>query len=873
MTFTANLGAERPSSPTEASPGSGFAADRYAQDRGNSAQPGEHDPQAKDLLERYLSEIHSYRELGNVALRQLERRLEALSEHEEPFDAAEEMRKADAASPRRHSLQQSALGEAKGGNLNDRLRELSAYLHADLTKQDGPRGPLRSEADQEQSFEPAPPATRPWYAEAAGDAGQAPRPAAAPKPTPNAPILDRAWFEDRFAVMRGSIDQLAEKIPTRRLETLETQFQQLMERLDARETGKSMAAVEAGLKKLAAYLEDNKHWSAAQDARMNGVEERLDRLSGLVAQSHAALSATAKGLEIVARGTGANLAHNTADLVARKLETQLAMLDQSEPIAMLSGEVSDIANQSRQFARSTDERLKQLQNCLDESLDRIDCLDAKAEAPRSEKRRPAETDDDSFDDSYDGRMIAAARRAARLADGSAHDMPQDGEPVRYQIPYGEFLPAEERQNSRIGLVVAAVILLLASAAMLYLNLRDKGRGASLSSAWLSYVLPERDAGNTGNTELTTASVRTQIINPDAPESKTSGRLNGSDWSLSVSPRPGKAPAPGAHATAAAEPVEPAGDSTGGDTLPFVDEGKTDSLRSAAVAGDADAQFSIGETYLQGQNIDYKLPVAERLSKAARWFRRAAEKGHVPSQYRLATLYELGHGAPKDLAEAMVWYRRAAENGHVKAMHNLAVLSVIGDRRSANYLTAANWFSKAAEHGLKDSQFNLGVLYERGLGVSKDPAQAYRWFALAAKQGDDKAAGKRDLLAAELTAEELSAQGREMTAWTALEFDTEANSKAPEPPVEPASRRQAAVKPRTPAPQPIKAAWSTQLTTIDEIAAEGQRLLLKLGYSVGQVDGIVGPRTAAAIRAFEQKIGAPATGRLTEALVAKMAFAL
>ena len=866
MTFTANLGAERPSSPTEASPGSGFAADRYAQDSGNSAQPGEHDPQAKDLLERYLSEIHSYRELGNVALRQLERRLEALSEQEEPFDAAEEMRRVAATSPRR-SLRQSALGEAKGGNLNDRLRELSAYLHADLTKQDSPRGALRSEADQEQPIEPAPPPTRPWYAEPAGDAGHAPRPAAAPKPTPNAPILDRAWFEDRFAVMRGSIDQLAEKIPTRRLETLETQFQQLMERLDARETGKSMAAVEAGLKKLAAYLEDNKHWSAAQDARMNGVEERLDRLSGLVAQSHAALSATAKGLEIVARGTGANLAHNTADLVARKLETQLAMLDQSEPIAALSGEVSNISAQSKQFARSTDERLKQLQICLDESLDRIECLDARTEAPRVEKSRSAETEEDSFDDSYDGRMIAAARRAARLADGSAEDLPRDGEPVRYQIPYGEFLPAEERQNSRIGLVIAAVILLLASAAMLYLNLRDKGRSASLSSAWLSYVLPERDAGETGNTSLTTASVGTRIIDPAATKSKAGGRLTGDDWSLAVSPRPQAAPAPGAQAAATAEPAD------GGDRLPLIGDGKTDSLRSAAIAGDADAQFSIGETYLQGQNTDHKLPVAERLSKAARWFRRAAEKGHVPSQYRLATLYELGQGAPKDLAEAMVWYRRAAEKGHVKAMHNLAVLSVIGDMRSANYLTAANWFSKAAEHGLKDSQFNLGVLYERGLGVSKDPARAYRWFALAAKQGDDKAAGKRDLLAAELSAEELSAQGQEMTAWTALEIDAEANSKAPEPPVEPAGRRQAAVKPKTPGPQLIKTAWSTQLTTIDEIAAEGQRLLLKLGYRVGQVDGIVGPRTAAAIRAFEQKIGAPTTGKLTEALVAKMAFLL
>jgi hypothetical protein len=864
MTFTANLGAERPSSPSEASPGSGFAADRYAQDRGNRAQPGEHDPQAKDLLERYLSEIYSYRERGNVALRQLEQRLQALSEQERAVDTAEVLRRAATAPAARRSLQQSALGEPRGGSLNDRLRELSAYLHADLTKLDNPRGLLRAAADDDEGeIDPAPRPSQPLPSEPAEDAGRA------PKPTPVAPILDRAWFEDRFSAMRGSIDQLAEKIPTQRLEMLETQFQQLMERLDARETGKSMAAVEAGLKKLAAYLEDNKHWSAAQDARMNGVEERLDRLSGLVAQSHAALSATAKGLEIVARGTGANLAHNTADLVAGKLKTQLAMLDQREPIAVLSGEVSKIATQSKQFARSTDERLKQLQICLDESLDRIELIDAKAEAPRGEKSRPAAVEDDTFDDSYDGRMIAAARRAARLADGASEDMPQDGEPVRYQIPYGEFLPAEERQNSRLGLIVAAIILLLASAAMLYLNLRDKGRSASPASAWLSHVLPERDQGKTTNTALTTASVRTQIINPAAPAGKTSGRLDGIDGPLAIAPAPEKTPAPGAHVAAAA----PASRGAGAETLPFVEDGKTDSLRSAAIAGNAEAQFSIGETYLQGQDGDQKLPVAERLSKAARWVRRAAENGHVPSHYRLATLYELGQGAPKDHAEAMAWYRRAAEHGHVKAMHNLAVLSVLGDRRSANYLTAAKWFSEAAEHGLKDSQFNLGVLYERGLGVSKDPAQAYRWFALAAEQGDQKAARKRDSVAAALTAGQLSALGQEMTAWKALEIDAIVNSKAPEPPVEPARRRQAAVNPKTSSPQPFKTAWSTQLTAVDEIAAEGQRLLLKLGYEVGQVDGIVGPRTAAAIRAFEQKIGARSTGKLTEALVAKMAMSL
>jgi peptidoglycan hydrolase-like protein with peptidoglycan-binding domain len=40
-----------------------------------------------------------------------------------------------------------------------------------------------------------------------------------------------------------------------------------------------------------------------------------------------------------------------------------------------------------------------------------------------------------------------------------------------------------------------------------------------------------------------------------------------------------------------------------------------------------------------------------------------------------------------------------------------------------------------------------------------------------------------------------------------------------------------------------------------------------------VDGIAGPRTLAAIRAFEQSIGLPVTGRVTQALIARMAFAL
>ena len=44
-----------------------------------------------------------------------------------------------------------------------------------------------------------------------------------------------------------------------------------------------------------------------------------------------------------------------------------------------------------------------------------------------------------------------------------------------------------------------------------------------------------------------------------------------------------------------------------------------------VMGDLNAQFSVGQDYLEGRGVEVQLPVNERLSKAARWFRRSADQ--------------------------------------------------------------------------------------------------------------------------------------------------------------------------------------------------------------------------------------------------------
>jgi localization factor PodJL len=173
------------------------------------------------------------------------------------------------------------------------------------------------------------------------------------------------------------------------------------------------------------------------------------------------------------------------------------------------------------------------------------------------------------------------------------------------------------------------------------------------------------------------------------------------------------------------------------------------LRSAAIAGDADAAYEVGLHYAEGQGV----PVD--LAQAAHWFEQAAAKGLAPAQFRLASLLEKGQGVAKDLVRAEQLYLAAANKGNAKAMHNLAVLYAEGVNGKSDYPTAVKWFRKAAERGVPDSQFNLGVLAGRGVGMKADLSEAYKWFALAAKQGDREAAKKRDDLAGQLDAKALA----------------------------------------------------------------------------------------------------------------------
>jgi peptidoglycan hydrolase-like protein with peptidoglycan-binding domain len=76
-------------------------------------------------------------------------------------------------------------------------------------------------------------------------------------------------------------------------------------------------------------------------------------------------------------------------------------------------------------------------------------------------------------------------------------------------------------------------------------------------------------------------------------------------------------------------------------------------------------------------------------------------------------------------------------------------------------------------------------------------------------------------------------------------------------------------PRPEIPTLSTADWLAAVDGGSNLVRNVQGELIELGYRPGPVDGVVGPRTRAAIRAFESAEGLPASGRPTPELLVQL----
>jgi TPR repeat protein len=173
-------------------------------------------------------------------------------------------------------------------------------------------------------------------------------------------------------------------------------------------------------------------------------------------------------------------------------------------------------------------------------------------------------------------------------------------------------------------------------------------------------------------------------------------------------------------------------------------------KSKAEQGDAGAQSFLGIMYLKG--IGLRVP--QDNMKAVHWFTKAAKQGNADAQFSLGAKFYDGEGVPQDYKKALHWLTKAAEQGDVTAQRVLGIMHYDGEGVPENYKKALHWFTKAAEQGDAGAQSFLGIIYYNGEGVPQDFVKAYVLFNLAAFQGNATSKHNREILLKQMSSSQI-----------------------------------------------------------------------------------------------------------------------
>ncbi len=123
-----------------------------------------------------------------------------------------------------------------------------------------------------------------------------------------------------------------------------------------------------------------------------------------------------------------------------------------------------------------------------------------------------------------------------------------------------------------------------------------------------------------------------------------------------------------------------------------------------------------------QRGDYQAAVAA--------WRPEALAGDADAQFNLGQAYKLGRGVPTDLAQAESWYRRAAKQGHLQAEDNLGLVLFTANRRKE----AMPYINRSAERGEPRAQYVLGTALFNGDLAPQDWPRAYALTKRASDAG-------------------------------------------------------------------------------------------------------------------------------------------
>lgn len=542
-------------------------------------------------------------------------------------------------------------------------------------------------------------------------------------------------------------------------------------------------------------------------------------------------------------------AHQTADTISHKLDTPayeepVQQIEETPSLDLANSEIAMEADTSRihpvdpvnDVAEGEDVPL-----APGSAMPDLEALVRNA-TQRKKGNASAQSETSEEDSGSTSDLLSAARRAARMASQEANNISEKPAKKSLKKPSLPSFKTPAFVNKKMLMMSAAVIAIAIGGFTLAPMILGSKTPVNVSTA--PAVKSEMMAENAA-------------IDLDVGENvneETVRNIEGSNSAL-LSSEPVAQNAPKAFDQSDEAAVTASLASVESETQEMVNSGSTldvteipkgignTALISAMVAGDGDALFEAARRYTDGDGVD------RSLEDAVIWYRKAAELGHAPAQYRIGNSYEKGHGVTADQVEAAKWYSKAAAKGNVLAIHNLAVLNALGViTGEPDMTTAVGWFEKAADMGFKDSQVNLGILYTKGMGVEEDLERAYKWFAVAAKGGDNDAVKKRDTVAQAMRPEQLEKARGAAELWKPATLKSGANIAT------------------------VKSEWQNTATkkvknlSKAELVKETQILLTKAGFDAGSPDGQFGNKTKNAILDFQKKMGMKTDGKITKGLI-------
>jgi TPR repeat protein len=192
----------------------------------------------------------------------------------------------------------------------------------------------------------------------------------------------------------------------------------------------------------------------------------------------------------------------------------------------------------------------------------------------------------------------------------------------------------------------------------------------------------------------------------------------------------------------------------------------DLLKTAAAAGDDDAQVALAMLHLKGEELPRDVTRAKELleqvaknghagaalelghlfcgkfaadtriemDEAVKWYGQAAKAGDPEAQYAIGMVYVNGDGVAKDAAEGAKWIERAAHSNHAPSQFQLGVMSCAGSGIPQDFAQAVTWYELAARLGHAPAQYNLAVMLRKGQGCAANLSEAQSWLEKAAAQG-------------------------------------------------------------------------------------------------------------------------------------------